>query len=701
MSLFDLGTANIHPSHAVAGSFITVTHTYTVGHPIDDTGFLLIVFRSVGDFGAPQFDAPAAPNYCSVLTAGDCRIEPRWDPKGYIRPWSRALYLKVMGGFLNAGEQIVVTFGDRSGGSPGWRMQTFCEDTFEFKTLVDPIASYQFKELPASPTLQIVPGEPAKAVCIAPSQVTAGATFVCHLKLEDRWGNPTGRPAPLTHSGFADAGTYTVTATDPETGLTAESNPIEVLAESAHLQPYWADFHGQSEETIGSNTIEDFFVFARDYGLLDIAAHQGNDFQVTDEFWETVNQTARAFYAAGSFVTFPGYEWSGNTPLGGDRNVFFETEGGQITRSSTELLPGKSLYPDAPTATQLFENLKKQTAPGAFAFAHVGGRYADIAMHDPEVELAVEVHSAWGTFEWLVEEALGRGYRVGICANSDGHKCRPGASYPGASRFGSYGGLTCVLAEHLDREHVAQALRARHFYATTGNRPLVDVMLETGDGRRAMMGDIIAAGSGIPRLKVHTVGSASVERVEVRNGLETVATVLPYDEDDLGRRIKILWRGAEVRGRDRLVAWDGRLTLEGNRILDVRPIHFWNPGRQPNLVDGHQLIWQSVTTGGTAGVILTLDEPLAGSLQIETLQGNIACAVKDIGLEPRTGTCAEGLDKKIELFRLAEHPPPREVSITVPLEKLHPGDNPIYVHIVQEDGHMMWTSPVYVLVEPQ
>ena len=29
-----------------------------------------------------------------------------------------------------------------------------------------------------------------------------------------------------------------------------------------------------------------------------------------------------------------------------------------------------------------------------------------MAKHDPEVELAVEVHSAWGTFEWMLDDAL-------------------------------------------------------------------------------------------------------------------------------------------------------------------------------------------------------------------------------------------------------------------------------------------------------
>jgi len=55
-----------------------------------------------------------------------------------------------MSGYLNKGGKIIVVFGDRSGSSPGWQMQTFCEDTFEFKILVDPIATYQFKEIPVT-----------------------------------------------------------------------------------------------------------------------------------------------------------------------------------------------------------------------------------------------------------------------------------------------------------------------------------------------------------------------------------------------------------------------------------------------------------------------------------------------------------------------------------------------------------------------
>ena len=458
----------------------------------------------------------------------------------------------------------------------------------------------------------------------------------------------------------------------------------------------WADFHGQSEETVGENTIDDYFTFARDYGLLDIAAHSGNDFQVTDEFWEKINQVTYQFYEPDKFVTFPGYEWSGNTPLGGDRNVFFKSEGGQITRSSTDLLPGnQTAYEDSPTASVLFDSLTRQDGPTPFSFAHIGGRYADIRMHDPEIELAVEIHSAWGTFEWIVEQALQLGYRVGICANSDGHKGRPGASYPGAGHFGSLGGLTCVLAENLDRESVFDALQARHFYATTGNRPLLDMRLSLGDDRIAMMGDIVPVGTETLQLDVRIVGTAPVESVEIRNGLNVINTRHPYGENNLGRRVKIVWSGAEVRGRDRMTSWDGGLRVDENAIFAVEPINFWNVN-QPLEWDGHQqLSWKSVTTGGLAGVIITLDKPETGALSIDTIQRQITCQISSLGLEPIVWDCG-GLRKEISMVRLPDQQPSCEFALHLPLTELHKGDNPIYIRMTQEDGHMAWSSPVYV-----
>ena len=87
----------------------------------------------------------------------------------------------------------------------------------------------------------------------------------------------------------------------------------------------------------------------------------------------------------------------------------------------------------------------------------------------------MEVHSTWGTFEWLLHDAFDKGYRVGVVCHSDDHKGRPGATRPGASTFGAIGGLTCYLMPELTRDALFEALRRRRHYGTTGTRMCLDL----------------------------------------------------------------------------------------------------------------------------------------------------------------------------------------------------------------------------------
>ena len=138
-----------------------------------------------------------------------------------------------------------------------------------------------------------------------------------------------------------------------------------------------------------------------------------------------------------------------------------------MRRSSHALIEDQSdLDTDCHTVNELFEAFSQNEEWDVICFAHCGGRYADISIaHDGRFEKSVEVHSAWGTFEWIVQDAFKNGYRVGIIGNSDGHKGRPGASYPGAGWFGAVGGLTCFLMPELTRESLIQCINSRHHYA--------------------------------------------------------------------------------------------------------------------------------------------------------------------------------------------------------------------------------------------
>ena len=725
-----MGTAAIEPAGPFeAGSFATLTLTYTAGlFGIDDSGHLKISWRSTSDMGWPQFDRPGAANYTTVRASNGAALETRVD-RVNVRPWSNTVFIRVGRGFLRCGETITVVFGDRSGGSPGLRLQTNCEGTFEFKVFVDAFATYMFTELPRSPEIALIAGPAARWKAILPTLAVAGSPFRLCVLAEDRWGNPTtqadavlhvvssmpvqGLPGTVTRRDgdaalvieglTAKPGDLNLALLDAEGQPVAHANPLRVAAAPSLLQ-FWGDLHGQSEETIGTNSAREYFQYARDWAFLDIVGHQGNDFQITDAFWDELNGLMAGFHAPGRFVTVPGYEWSGNTGMGGDRNVFFKREGQPIRRSSSVLVDGNGAT-DRYTAAELFAALAGEDA---VVIAHVGGRYADIAAgHDPGLERSVEVHSTWGTFEWLLHDAFALGYRVGVVCHSDDHKGRPGATRPGASHFGAIGGLTCYLMPELSRDAVFEALRRRHHYGTTGTRMFlsvagrfaapVTIRDELSPRRDVVMGDVVQAAGATMRLHVEAIGSADIERIDVFHGTALVRTMRPFGCEDCARRIRVMWEGAEYRGRGREVLWNGKLTVHGGRFGRAAAVNFLNPELPlQTLVPGRELAWRSVTTGNMAGIDLWLEDEDGVEIAIETNVVSGRFAVADIGIDD-TVLEAGGLGRRLRLYRLPEALATRHLAFEHEVTFGGGPDLPVYVRVTQQDGHLAWSSPIYLV----
>jgi len=618
------------------------------------------------------------------------------------------------------------------------RIQTFCEYSFEFRVLVDAIATYNYVELPAQPEISIVPGPPVLYKAILPTLRRTRQPFRLCLKGEDRWGNPSNRcdrrfslHASLPVQGLPDEvvfveGEFACIADDlrvAESGdlvvelraadgeVVARSNPCRFVGD-APLLPYWGDLHGQSEETIGTNSARDFYEFARDKAFLDICVHQGNDFQITTGFWHWLNELSAEFTEDGRFIVFPGWEWSGNTGLGGDRNVLHMHEGRPIHRSSHALVDDLSdIDSDATSAADLFAALKDEDCT---VFAHIGGRYADIRIaHDERLEKGVEVHSAWGTFEWLVEDAFEQGYRVGILSNSDGHKGRPGASHPGSTKFGAYGGLTCVLAPSFTRAGIMQGLRRRHHYGTTGNRVILDTRVELGADaelfdddprlggvasrpvRSAMMGDILRSDAESVTFSIDVHGGAPIERIDIRNGLDTLEVYRPYAAADLGRRIRVIWEGSEYRGRGRETVWDGHAELSGNAFESLTPINRFNLDKRFDHSAPGRVDWSALTTGGFGGFEALLQDAQAGSLDIDTALIQQRIAVASIGRDELIFENG-GIQRRIRVFRLPDHNPHRALRIEREIPLVDGRDNALYVRVTFEDGHYAWSSPIYL-----
>jgi hypothetical protein len=275
------------PGPFVAGSHAELTLTYTAGtFGIDDTGMVKISWRTTSDMSKPQFDKPTAPNFTTVEASNGAKLEV-WFDRLNIRPYANTLLIRVGRGYLRAGDTLTIRLGDRRQGSPGFRLQTNCEERVELKTSVDAFATYEFTELPEQPAFALVPGAAAHWKAIWLSLAVAGEPFRLAIVAEDMWGNPTtqvdqafslvpsrpvrGLPERIVlKPGDGPRVLENLVAETPgDLDLRlmangeelARANPLRVVA-AAPLRRYWGDLHGQSGETIGMGSAESYFRYA-------------------------------------------------------------------------------------------------------------------------------------------------------------------------------------------------------------------------------------------------------------------------------------------------------------------------------------------------------------------------------------------------------------------------------------------------------
>ena len=108
-----MGVTVLEPMRDVmAGEFSTWTLTFTAGeYGIDDGGSLVVCWRGVSDWGTPQFDEPAAPNYTTVTTTGNCKLRAQYAK--FFRSFNNSIRIDVSGGYIKKGDTISIVFGDR------------------------------------------------------------------------------------------------------------------------------------------------------------------------------------------------------------------------------------------------------------------------------------------------------------------------------------------------------------------------------------------------------------------------------------------------------------------------------------------------------------------------------------------------------------------------------------------------------------
>lgn len=727
------GAATIEPAgRVIAGAYGTWRLRYTVGASgIAEGGAVRVSTDSDTDWGIPQVADPSQADYLTVQAPAGAGV-------AVLVEEIKSLLLRVQGRGLRPGETVAVTYGDRSGGGPGSRAQTFLEEKRYFRVAVDAGGDGQFSPLPNAPYVTIVGGEAARLVAVAPSTVVKGEPFRLLVRVEDVWGNPSadyrgtvalradGVRIPDNTLTFqpgdhgvrvvagcqaSGGGTHRILAQDTQLGLSAYSNPILATAEQPEHNLYWADPHGGQ---VGlAEKIPDFFRYARDVAALDFVGYQRNDHMVSTEDWRLQQEAEAAFSEPGRFVPLPGFEWSPETARGGHHNVYFRRHNQPIRRNSHAQVADKSdIDTDLPHVSDLYAAYRHGDV---LITPHVGGAHADLSYHEPSIEPAIEITSTHGSFEWFLEEALQNRYTLGFVGGSDSHTGRPGTDTPGYQpRRYAQAGLTGIYAADLTLEAFFEALKARRCYATTGARMVVHV---AGDGHP--MGSAYGT-SAPPTIAVRVTGTAPLESVELYRGLEQIHSHPCEPAQDL-QRVRILWQGASRKSSYSGVVWDGTATLTGSTISASKTIRFDSPRSHLRDETDYGLKWHSVTCGYRSGVVLTLDDGENAVLDLAVSSSLISrprfgaygksgpqilahAPAESLALSLPLRDLADGsqefaigpLDRKVTVSLAPPEDGPRDCAFTVSDPTPEPGVNAYWVRVIQTDMEMAWSSPVFV-----
>ena len=691
------GSASVSPTDdVVVGSFATWTLTFTVGaYAMDVGGGLKIGTRRQADFGTPQFGDPAGDNFTTVTCSREgSRFETTFDSRGHKRPFNAVTVIRLAAGPLYPGDTVTAVLGDRSGGSRGLQVQSFPEAASDFAVFVDPLSSGEYKRVYCtSPNFRIRSGPAETLTAVAPTIVEAGKPFRVQVRANDRFGNPTPVDAPgLT----LDADPPVVVNLRQETGratwidgvtlgaagvrrlvlanddaILAVTNPV-VVRDHADEIICWGDTQAQTASTVGVGTPDEYFAYARDLAAIDFTTHQGNDFILSDADLEEVRLAAGKYNDPGRFVTFFGWEWSGPTGTGGDRNVMFLDDDGPIYRSSHWQLCSEEMSEHAGAtecvhARDLQARMRQymvETGRKVIMVPHIGGRRSDFQAQDRAIPLSGKgvtgACSAAHFGEHFVSECQAgpRGAAVDPAAGKPapvaGTRSRQ-KNGPEAQdtelepvfeicsnhgifewrlheflRAGVHVGVVGASDDHTCRPGLAYpstpemtilgGLGAVYSRELTRQGIYDGLMARHCYGTTGARMHVEVAAGAMPMGRVCETehpptisgvvhGTAPIEAVTLFDRSRERARFRPNPRVRDVTRLRMTWSGANGPDRGRFMDWRGELRIDGGRIVDAQPFNIFTAKYGITERSDKRVAWSSVTSGQEEGLLLELDAP--------------------------------------------------------------------------------------------
>jgi hypothetical protein len=759
-SLPFLGRLSCSTRQIEAGSWQEIVLDYEVGAcGIADGAWIKITFKFYSDWALFQTEDPTRANYLSAeYQARPClpgessatvqSLKVRFDQKGHERPYQKAIIVDIVDGYIKPGDHILIRLGDRRAGGPGTRVQTFVEQGFRFRAYIDPVGTSRFAEIPGDVVIDIVPGSPAKMVIVTPRLVKTGVSFPVRVRLEDVWGNTcwdlggqlqlTSQPSTqqnqildIPTQGWAVAKTNMVLNTDGETVLQAtrigtelQSTPIPITADShlSYPRAFFADLHVHSNNTIGTNSTEYNFSYGRDVAGLDILGYTANDFNITEERWQEDVKLCREVTQESVFLCYPGTEWCGNSAAGGDRNVVFlgeevlfpyDRQGKQIRSFEwNEDMKGKQLFPGAWPVDKLYAAYIHDPNQHLL-IPHVGGRRAILDWYHPKLERLIEIGSAWGHFPWFYQDAISRGYKVGVSANGDEHRGRCGGGVPGTAVFGVNGGVTGVISPSLTKLEVNHALRSRHTWATTGDHLVA--LLWSGSH---IQGDEMTISEPVT-IHYRLLGTKGWDEITAytHNGVLWHRN-LQLEAGYASNKIRLRWGGSRIKDRYRWAAWRGILEFFNTLVHNYQVYGLEHLEEYVRRDGPLKLEFHSDTYGDSDAIEMELSDLLQAHFQLHVEIDSYSKIGSSVRRNPYIH-CPEvnweftgqdlfnqeilrqelgGAELFIAVERLSATPMPTDVTgsfVLEPQSSPH-GFVPVYISARQVDDSKVWTSPIFL-----
>jgi len=487
---------------------------------------------------------------------------------------------------------------------------------------------------------------------------------------------------------------------------------------------YWGDIHNHCNVGYAKGSLEraydiaqshlDFFCFTPHtqwHDRPDTGNYQSftEGFQKAKNDWWKVVKYANDFYKPGKFVSFIGYEWHSSSY--GDNCIIMPGNKGDL------LYPG-----DIKELQSVAKENNALLIPHhpAYMKDNRGQNWAFLGQTDitPVVEIISEhgnaesdrspipyiLHSHGGRYTRnTIQYLWSQGKQVGIVGSSDDH-----FGYPGA-----YGeGLVAVYADTLTRESIMEAIKNRRTYAVNADRIELDFRLN-----EHFMGESIPFKSG-REISVKVKGKDVIERVEVLRNNSVIYRDYPCDrkikdtswDKPVLCRIEFGWGPWSAFNITRTVNWTFDVNIKNGKIISATPCFQSGPfdENRRNLIaslDDYHCKFQSYTSRKDAfelrptnSVILEIQGSPETELDISLSQP----VVKNHKI------LLHELEESSDIFYTGNMPLESVLIHRIVFNDNYQTDFKFkdkseteitdwyYVRVVQTNGSLAWSSPVWV-----